>query len=164
MSLGIVIRTALLGVCLAAAVGCSDSGNGTPTAATPALSLGGTWTGSFRIPGESECCRINSWTATQSGASVSGPVAIDVGEGQIVNAVMVGTVSGTQLTSARFTVAAGAIPDPELAACAFSGTGTLAATASSLSGPLAMTFPPACVGEDLVSRTPTDTWTFSLTK
>jgi len=52
----------------------------------------------------------------------------------------------------------------ELAACAFSGTGTLAATASSLSGPLAMTFPPACVGEDLVSRTPTDTWTFSLTK
>jgi MFS family permease len=38
------------------------------------------------------------------------------------------------------------------------------ATASSISGPLAMTFPAACVGEDRVSNTPTAIWTFSLTK
>ena len=152
--------------------GCSsDSGSSsvTPTSPTsapaaPALNVAGTWTGRFTIPGESQCCQINSWTATQNGASVSGPVRIDVGEGQIVSATLTGTISGAQLTSATFTVATGGIPDPSLAACAFTGTGTLAATTSSISGPLAMTFPPACVGEERVSRTSTATWTFSLTK
>lgn len=167
----VAIRSLLFSICLAT-VGCSsDSGSSgvTPTSPTsapaaPTLNVAGTWTGRLTVPGESQCCAINSWTATQSGASVSGPVRIDVGEGQIVTATLTGSVSGAQLTSATFTVAAGAIPDPDLAACAFSGTGTLAATTSSMSGPLAMTFPPACVGDDRVSNTPTATWTFSLTK
>jgi hypothetical protein len=95
---------------------------------------------------------------------VSGPVRVDIGAGQTVIATLSGTISGTQLTSATFIVAAGAIPDPSLAACAFSGNGNLAATTSSLLGQLAMTFPPACVGEERVSNTPTAAWTFSLTK
>jgi len=152
--------------------GCSgDSGSSavTPTSPTaapaaPTLNVAGTWTGRFAQSGESECCAINSWTATQSGANVSGPVRIDVGEGQIVTATLSGTVSGAQLTSVTFTVAAGGIPDPALAACAFSGTGNLAATTSSISGPLVMTFPPACVGDERVSNSATETWTFTLTK
>lgn len=164
----VAIGTLFFGICFLTA-GCgSDSGGSavTPTSPTsaPALNIAGTWAGNFRAPGESECCPITSWTATQTGASVSGPVRIDVGEGQIVSATLTGTVSGAQLTSATFTVAAGGIPDPSLAACAFSGTGTLAATTSSISGPLAMTFPPACVGDERVNNTPTATWTFSLTK
>jgi hypothetical protein len=171
MNLGIVIRTGLLAACLAAAVACSDSasGGGTPTApsptpAAPALNLGGAWAGTLQVEGESECCRVNSWTASQSGASVSGPLVLDVGEGQTVTATLTGTVSGSQLAPATFTVAAGAIGDPNLRTCAFTGTGTLAATAASLSGTLAMTFPPACVGEELVSRTPTGTWRITLAK
>jgi hypothetical protein len=78
-----------------------------------------------------------------------------------------GTVSGAQLTSTRFTVAAGSIPDPGLATCSISGTGTQAATATSISGTLAMTFAPAsqpCVGSDSgVNDTATDTWRLSLT-
>ncbi len=165
-----LIATLVFSTCLVT-VGCggSDGGGATPTSPTaapppaPSLSVAGTWTGRLTMPGESECCTITSWTATQNGANVSGPVRLDVGEG-IVTASLSGTLSGTQLTSATFTVLAGGIPDPDLAACAFSGTGTLAATASSLSGPMAMTFPPACVGDERVNDTPTATWTFTLTK
>jgi hypothetical protein len=168
-SVAIAIAPLFLGLCFLTAACSGDSGSSasTPTSPTaapaPALNVAGAWTGNFRIPGESECCSI-SWTATQTGASVSGPVRVDVGEGQIVNATLTGTVAGSQLTSATFTVAVGAIPDPSLLACGFSGTGTLTATTSSISGPLAMTFPPACVGEDGPSRTSTATWTFSLAK
>ena len=166
MNPGIGVRAVLLVACLMTAVACSDST--TPTSPTltptPVLSLGGAWTGTLSVAGESECCRVNSWTATQTGASITGPLVLDVGEGQTVTATLTGTVSGAQLTSATLTVAAGAIPDPELAACAFSGTGTLAAGATSLSGPLAMVFPPACLGEDRVSNTPTETWTLTLAK
>ena len=164
----VAIGTLFFGICFLT-VGCSGDSGGSavapasPTSA-PVLNVAGTWTGRFAQSGESECCAIASWIATQSGASVSGPVRIDVGEGQIVIATLSGTVSGAQLTSVAFTVAAGAIPDPSLATCAFSGTGTLAATTSSISGPLAMTFPPACVGDERVNNTPTATWTFSLTK
>lgn len=167
-----VICAFVLTVCLVT-VGCGDNDNRTVTSPTPApapaptLNLAGTWTGRFTVQGEtSECCQINSWTATQSGASVSGPMVIDVGEG-LVNATLTGTVSGSQLTSATFTVAAGGIPDPSLASCSIRGTGTLAATATSISGPLAITItPPAapCVGSDGILETPTGTFTFSLTK
>lgn len=174
----VAIGTLFFAICFLI-VGCSSDSGGTatptsPTSASasasapaaPALNLAGTWRGTFRAPGESECCAI-SWTATQSGASVSGPVSIAVGEGGIVLATLTGTVSGAQLTSATFTVAAGAIGD--LPTCSIRGTGTLAASADSVSGPLAIVISPAtapCVGGDDegISRTATDTWTFSLTK
>ena len=172
MNSKIAICTIFLTLCLVT-VGCGDDDdNGTPTSATPTLNLTGTWTGTFSIPGDQDPVRIRSWTATQSGASVSGPMVlvVDEEEGQefLVNATLTGTVSATQLTSATFTVAAGGIPDPGLATCSIRGTGTLAATAASISGPLAIAItPPAapCVGAGSgIIATPTDTWTFSLTK
>lgn len=174
----VAIGTLFFGICLVTA-GCgSDSGSSavTPTSPTsapaPTLSLAGTWTGTFSIPGDQEPVRIRSWTASQSGASVSGPMVLVVDEDQgqevLVNATLTGTVSGAQLTSATFTVAAGGIPDPGLAICSIRGTGTLAATATSMSGPLAIVIAPAslpCVGPDEgISNTATGTWTFSLTK
>ena len=151
---------------------CGDSNSSPTSPSTPTLNLTGTWTGTFSIPGDQDPVRIRSWTATQSGASVSGPMVlvVDEEEGQefLVNATLTGTVSATQLTSATFTVAAGGIPDPGLATCSIRGTGTLAATAASISGPLAIAItPPAapCVGAGSgIIATPTDTWTFSLTK
>lgn len=152
------------------AASCSG-GSKTPTAPTPvaanpqpapapSLSLAGAWTGTLTHP--RGAVRINSWTATQSGANVSGAMVMDVGEGTLVNATLTGTVSGSQLTSVIFTVAAGAIQG--LPTCSISGAGTQAATAASLSGSLAMTFTPACVGPDLPSATATGTWQLSLAK
>ena len=143
-------------------------GSSSPTSPnpTPTLSVAGTWSGTLARPA-GDPLRIKSWTATQTGASVTGPMVIDVDGSAaevLINTALTGTVSGAQITSVTFTVPVGALPDPSLAACGFSGTGTLAATASSISGPLAMSFPAACVGEGRISTTPTGTFTFSLTK
>ena len=163
-------------VILTAVMSASCSGGGkTPTGPTPiaanpqpaptpapSLSLAGTWTGTLINPQSANPVRINSWTAIQSGANVSGTMVLDVGEGTLVNATLSGTASGSQLASATFTVAAGAIQG--LPTCSMSGMGTQAATATSVSGSLAMTFSPACVGPDHPSRTATGTWQLSLAK
>jgi hypothetical protein len=78
-----------------------------------------------------------------------------------IQTTLAGTVAGAQITSVTFSVPTQTGVPP---GCSFSGTGTLAVTASSVSGPLTITFPAACVGPDNVSTTPTATWTFSLTK
>lgn len=176
------IGAAALAVGLTAMVGCGGAdgalSSASPTAPSPAassaaptLNLAGTWTGSFREPGSSSPIRIRSWTVTQSGANVSGPLVLvvegDGGQDVTVTGTLAGTVSGAQLTSATFTVAAGAIPD--LPTCSIRGTGTLAASAASVSGPLAIVIAPAaapCVGgnDEGISSTPTTTWTFTLTK
>jgi hypothetical protein len=160
-----------LGACLAL-VGCGSNGiidDPVPLGPSGTTDLTGTWKGTFTIPGESSAVAIRSWTAAQSGASVTGTalVVADQGSGQeaLVPATLSGTVSGTQLTSARFTVAAGAIAG--LAACSITGTGTLTATATSISGPLSVVIAPnaePCVGADGISKSATGTWTFSLTK
>jgi hypothetical protein len=74
---------------------------------------------------------------------------------------LAGTVSGAQITSVTFTVP---FQDGFPPGCSFSGTGNLAASASSISGSVAMTFPAACVGAGSVSNTANATWTLSLTK
>lgn len=159
----------LFSVCLGISA-CGD-GNRTPSSPsptatpaptpTPALSLAGTWTGTLTQPERStKPIPVKSWTATQSGTTVSGPVVLDVNTGN-TQATLTGTVSGAQLTSATFSVP---FQDGFPTGCSFSGTGTLAATASSISGSLAMTFPAACVGPENVSNTATATWTFSLAK
>ena len=90
-------------------------------------------------------------------------MVVEAGDGK-VQATLTGTVSGAQLTSATFTVPAAGNAGSLSPGCSFSGTGALAATTSSVSGPLAMTFPAACVGPENVSNTATATWTISLTK
>jgi hypothetical protein len=169
-----LVRILVLALTLTSIVGCGSSSSSSPTApsgsAAPAastLNLAGTWTGSIAVQGDPQPTPIRSWTITQTGASVSGPAVVGVedenGAQATVTATMSGTVSGSQL-QATFTVPVGAIPDPSLAACGFSGTGTLTASASSISGPMTVTFPAACIGPDSVSRTPTATWTFTFSK
>lgn len=152
-----------LAAALTAACGKGDSPTSPSTVTTTpptAISLAGTWIGTLSNPRDSRPTPIRSWTAAQSGASVSGPLVVDAGDGN-VNTTLTGTVSGAQLTSATFSVPAQSGVTP---GCSFSGTGTLAATTSSISGSMAMTFPAACVGPDNVSSTATATWTISLTK
>lgn len=100
--------------------------------------------------------------AAQTGTAVTGPLLIVPGDG-VVSSTLAGTVSGSQLTSVTFTVPAqaGGLPP----GCSFSGTGTLTATASSVSGSLAMTFQAACVGDrDMPASATNETWTISLSK
>ena len=121
------------------------------------MNLAGTWTGTFRTDGRpNEIHPIISWTLTQSGTSLSGPAVFGDGGG---NGTLSGTVTATQLTSIVLNVVI-----PELPNCSYTGSGALAATATSLSGRLAMTFTAACVGPDLASPTATDTWTLVLAK
>ncbi len=165
----------LVGLCLSIA-GCSDSSRTSPTSPSPApapgLSLAGAWTGTLNLGGQEDDVIGLTWTAAQNGTSVSGPMVLRIDdEGDqpfTINGTLSGTVSGAQLTSTRFTIAAGAIPDPELTMCSISGTGTQAATATSISGSLAMVFAPnalPCVGPDAaINDTPTATWQLSLRK
>ena len=127
-----------------------------PTPA-PGVNLAGVWTGTFRTGlRPSETHPITSWTLTQSGTSLSGPVVFGDGGG---SGTLTGTVSATQLTSIVLNVVIAGLPG-----CSYTGSGSLAATAASMSGTLAMTFTPACVGPDLASPAATDTWTLALTK
>src|SRR5688572_11214884 len=95
------LGAAMLAVGLTAMVGCGGSEGGlnsaSPTGpsappAAPSLSLAGTWKGSFREPGGSSQIEIRSWTVTQSGANVSGPLVLvvddDEGTDAIVNATL----------------------------------------------------------------------------
>lgn len=156
--------------CVISAAGCGsdDGASSSLTAPSPTvLNLTGTWSGTFGVPGESRPIRINSWTAAQRGANVSGALVLDAGdEGGLVNTTLTGIVSGAQLTSVTFTLAAGAIQGSPT--CAIHGTGTLAATTTSVSGPLAMAITPAaapCVGSDNgIGDAASATWTFALTK
>jgi hypothetical protein len=160
-----------LSACLAL-VGCGSNDvitDPVPLGPSGTLDLTGTWKGSFTAVGETRPVVIRSWTATQSGSSVTGTaiVVADEGSGQesLVSATLSGIVSGAQLTSARFTVAAGAIPG--LTACSITGTGTLTATTTAVSGPLSVVIAPnaePCVGDDGISSSATTTWTFSLAK
>ena len=159
-----VIVTATLSLAWACGGSSSSSSPTAPTTSTPApaptLSLAGTWGGTVTQPERSTPIPVTSWTATQSGASVTGPMVLNVNTGS-TQTTLAGTVSGSQLTSVTFTVPNQTGFPP---GCSFSGTGTLTASASSISGSLAMTFPAACVGAGSVSNTATSTWTISLTK
>jgi len=136
-----------------------------PAPAPVTLNLAGTWTGTLLDTGRGTGTgglTIRSWTASQTGASVTGPMVFDVGQGQVFNTTFSGTVSGSQLTAITFTVPAGSIA--VLPTCSFSGTGTNAATATAISGVIAMTFAAPCVGNNLPSATTTGNWQITLAK
>jgi hypothetical protein len=185
MTLSNVFRTVVVAATLMSAVACGDSTSGiaTPTSPSvtvtpppaPVLSLAGTWTGRFSGENGAESDDILlTWTATQNGALVSGPIVLRVGgddegdEVTVVTGTLQGTVDGAQLTGSTFNVAAGGIPIPEFAICTISGTGVYAATATSISGAMVMTFGPAgsaCIGDDSgISNSVTETWQLSLAK
>lgn len=126
------IGALLVGVSVVSISACSgDDSLSSPTSPSPTaspapasgLNLAGTWTGKFS--GENGAASDEgiqlTWTATQSGPTVSGPIVLtvhgdDEGEADtVVNGTLRGTVSGAQLTATTFTVAAGSIPIAELA-------------------------------------------------
>ena len=114
---------------------------GSSTDATASLNFSGTWRGTFSSPGPATV----TWTATQTGNNVSGPVVVVVSAAPIQ---FTGTISGSA-TSGQLALAvaipAGAIPGAP--GCAISGVGTsTVATATSIVAQIAVSFSMPCVG------------------
>jgi hypothetical protein len=89
--------------------GCTEkNSSGTPTSpTTPTINLSGTWTGNVTILTISG---VMTWTLTQSGGNVTGPVVLTQPTGFVLlNGFLTGTLSGSTLTYA-ISVGPGGIP------------------------------------------------------
>ena len=133
------LRCVLMTLLIAATCACDDgptepSAIGTP----PALNLTGTWLGSIGVPGMSVSFEA-AWTASQSGSAVTGPVALFRPSDKVAfSGTINGTLSGTRL-ALTYMVPRGSVPGaPD---CTISGTGTIEATATLLSGLLNISSP-----------------------
>jgi hypothetical protein len=126
-----MLRVATL-VALAAAVGCAkggDPGGTTPTPTTPA-NIAGTWSGAAS---DSSGTGTMSWTVTQNGSTISGPLAIIATD---VNVSGVGTLSGTvtgNTISFTLTIPPGGFGAP-FASCSSTSSGTATVSGATISG------------------------------
>jgi hypothetical protein len=132
----------VLGIVLA---GCGDS----PMPATPtptAIDLSGTWSGTVTVL---DAPATMTWTLTETGTAVTGPITLGPGNGTIVlNGFLTGAISGSTLTY-TIAIVAGNIPSNPACTGQLGGTmtaaigvtstmnGTTAVNASSCSPPYA---------------------------
>jgi len=118
---------------------------GSSTSPSTALNLTGTWAGRLGQQQSGSALRL-TWTATQTGATVSGPAtfvkpALDVP----ATGTMSGTLSGNQLTL-TYSVPAGTVP--VYLSCTIVGTGSVTASGDTISGNLQTAFT-NCLGSGL---------------
>ena len=132
------VRRFIFPLLLVATLGCDDEGMNSPTIGTPSsVNLTGTWTGLIGTSGTGSAVRVTSWTATQTGNSVTGTVALTKANATLdFNGTLSGTLSSNRLTL-TYTVPRGNVPGSD---CAMSGTGTADATNSAISGTLSITY------------------------
>jgi hypothetical protein len=131
----VTTRLPILLVCFAAAWGCNDSTPGNPGPVTQAT-LTGRWTGDLSVQGVTG--RM-TWTLTQSGTSVTGPITIGLPNGVVLlNGTLSGTLTGTSLD---YTIAVAANGVPEQPTCTGQLGGTMTVTTgtvSTMTGPIAV--------------------------
>src|SRR5262245_57536638 len=124
----------------ALAAGCGGS-----TSPTPALDLTGVWSGRLGQQQSGSALRV-TWTATQSGTTVSGPATLVKPSSDVpATGTMSGTLSGSQLTL-TYSVPAGAVP--VYLSCTITGSGSATATSQTITGSLQTTFT-NCLGSGL---------------
>lgn len=110
-----------------------------------AVNLTGTWSGVLGQPQSGAALRL-TWTATQTGSTVSGPVTLVKPALNVpATGTMTGTLSGGQLTL-TLSVPAGAVP--VYLSCTIVGTGSAVVTGETISGNLQTTFT-NCLGSGL---------------
>jgi hypothetical protein len=127
------------GMALAAACG---GGAAAPSFASP---LTGVWSGMLGQPQSGSALRVG-WTATQTGATVTGPATfVKVALNVPATGTMRGTLSGGQLTL-TYSVPAGGVP--VYLSCTVVGSGSAVATPQTISGNLQTTFT-NCLGSGL---------------
>jgi hypothetical protein len=117
------------------AVTCTEKSPQAPSNTTPTVS--GTWAGDLTIDGVTG--RM-TWTLTQTGTAVSGPVLVGLPSGTVLlNGSLTGTLTGMSLPY-TITIAAGGVPTRPTCTGRLTGTMTLAVgTPSTLQGPMAIT-------------------------
>ncbi len=153
------IRLCILLLLFASAVACED----TPTDPTPIgnpqpLALAGTWRGPIGVVGQSSSSATATWTVSQTGANVTGPISLsNLSTNVTFSGTLAGTLSGTRLT-VTYTIPRGNVSG--FPNCSMAGTGSLEASATIMSGTLTVTYT-NCVG--FTSETST-TDTISLVK
>lgn len=144
MTLTTHIRPCILILLLGAAVACQDG----PTEPTPIgtpqpLALAGTWRGPIGVVGQSSSSATATWTVSQTGVNVTGPISLsNLSTNITFSGTLAGTLSGTRLT-VTYTIPRGnfsAFPN-----CSMAGTGSMEASTTIMSGTLTVTYT-NCVG------------------
>lgn len=117
---------AIRGTLLLAAILTAGCGDELPTEPTnPATSLTGTWRGNIAV---SNATTVMTWTLTQTGSAVTGPVVISLPSGVVLmNGTVAGTVAGTTLPF-TVTVPPGGILSQPGCSGAIAGTSTVSST------------------------------------
>ena len=132
------IRSSVLSV-LASTIGaCGGSLNA--HSQNPLLNLAGTWSGFVGAgSGGGRALRV-TWTASQTGSNLSGPVAL-VTSPAVTDITFSGTLTGT-LTGSQLSLTVMTMPGavPGSASCSASGTGSASATSTAISGSLDVSF------------------------
>jgi hypothetical protein len=111
---------------LIAAVLTAGCGDELPTEPTnPAASLTGIWRGNIAV---SNVTAVMTWTLTQTGSAVTGPVVISLPSGVVLmNGTVAGTVAGTTMPF-TVTVPPGGILSQPGCSGAIAGTSTVSST------------------------------------
>jgi hypothetical protein len=134
-------RTAVL-IAITAALAGACRGSTSPS---PPLDLSGAWAGMLGQPQSGSALRL-TWTASQTGATVSGPATLVKPALNVpATGTMSGTLVGSQLTL-TYSVPAGAVPVYLSCMIAASGSGT--ASIQTITGSLQTTFT-NCLGSGL---------------
>ena len=114
------------------AVACSDNSM-SMTAPSQTLNLTGSWVAGLTYSGVTGNM---TWTLTQSGTTVTGPVTVGIATGIIfLNGTLNGTLTGTTLAY-TITVPSGGLPLQP--GCSGQLQGTMTATATTMTGPLSL--------------------------
>jgi hypothetical protein len=148
----------VLGIAVA---GCSSVPYTAPTP-TP-LNLNGTWSGTASVTQANNVVSVPiKWVTSQNGTALTGPFTIVTPTGVVIGGTANGTISGSEVAFTMF------LPPGSYAALGSSGctanvTGTLPATATTLSGPVTYTYNQTCVDAGLVTVL-TEMQQFSMTK
>jgi hypothetical protein len=117
-----LLQCALIAVALISTA-CGDEMPTEPT--NPATNLTGTWRGNITV---SSVSALMTWTLTQTGTSVTGPVVIALPTGVVLmNGTMAGTLSGTSLAF-TVTVPPGGIVSQPGCSGQIAGTSTVASS------------------------------------
>ena len=129
----IVVTAALAGACHGS------------TSPSPPLDLSGAWAGMLGQPQSGSALRV-TWTASQTGATVSGPATLVKPALNVpATGTMIGTLVGSQLML-TYSVPAGGVP--VYLSCTIAGSGSATASSQTITGNLQTTFT-NCLGSGL---------------
>ena len=123
-------------LCIVAAWGCNDTSTPSTPGQVSQATVTGRWTGDLTVQGVTG---RTTWTLSQTGTSVTGPVTIGLPNGVVLlNGTLSGTLTGTSLDY-TIAVAASGVPDQPACTGQLGGTMTVTTgTVSTMTGPIAV--------------------------